>query len=493
MADGTTGLGQNQTVFDFSGIAQMGLQMDELARQRSERKSDKYKASNKDIMNEVSKVGIREVDKPFINDKYNEWMSTASEAMRTEDPAVTARARQLRSELSEVVATSQGYQKSYINGIQQMYGSDSYKNQPSMYEERLNWYNKNTAMTKDNGGQVGDAGIFFHEDLTDFAEKDVSTWAKEAVSAVKQAGTVDSYYTKEDGTKVRSVGVDKDKALANIDKQWDDFLTRQNSDDLLFENYLMSEYKGRSSFSSKEVAAMQERRKYGRELNSKYSDIKELEAAPEFRNNPIGLANAKKAFTMETEMSSMGKEVFTNAVMADIEGTRRTESKSSAGSGTDDTSKYGLYQGTDWTSVLPNVSLENVSEEAKSALRSRGSVIGTSSTKGGALRSIGKGQNTVYYEGISSVLNPDGTETYFLNKLEPSADQLQQLLDKQAEGVTGKELLDFIDFETKVVPLGAFEGDIPVGELKTMKSGASSRAKALRQQLLDEMDAEANS
>jgi len=493
MADGTTGLGQNQTVFDFSNIAAIGVQMDEMARQRKERKSDKYQAANKDIMSEVSKVGVREVDKPFINEKYNEWMSTASEAMRTEDPTVAARARQLRSELAETVATSQGYQKSYINGIQTMMNSDSYKNQPAMYNERIGWYNQNTAMTKDNGGQVGDAGIFFHEDLSDFAEKDVSTWAKEAVASVKQSATMDSYYTKDDGTEVHSVSINKDKALANVDKQWDDFLTRQNSDDLLFENYLMNEYKGRSSFSTNEIAAMQERRAMGEQLRANYSSIEELRNDNMFKNNPTALARAEKAFNMENDMSAMGKQIFTDAILADIEGTRRTESKPTKGSGSDESDKYGLYQGTTWESALPNVLLENVSEEAKAAMRTKGSVVGTSSTKGGALRSVGKGKNTVFYEGISAVVDKDGGVKYFINKLEPAEDELQQILNAQAEGKTGAEILNLVDFTTKVVPLNSFEGDIPVGELRTMKMGAQERAKKLQQQMLDEMDSAANS
>ena len=70
MANGTAGLGQDTTVFDFSRIGQTGLMMDEAKRQRKAQ----FVKDNADLYSSIDDSGIREVDMPYINEQVENAM-----------------------------------------------------------------------------------------------------------------------------------------------------------------------------------------------------------------------------------------------------------------------------------------------------------------------------------------------------------------------------------------------------------------------------------
>ena len=70
MANGTTGLGQDTTVFDFTKLGQTGLFMDEARRQRKQQ----FVKDNATLYESIDTQGIRDVDKPYINEQVENAM-----------------------------------------------------------------------------------------------------------------------------------------------------------------------------------------------------------------------------------------------------------------------------------------------------------------------------------------------------------------------------------------------------------------------------------
>ena len=483
MADGTAGLGQGTTVFDFSGIGKLGLQIDEMQRQKEEKKSAKFQRSSEGAMDGVSISGVRENDKPYLNNKYNEWMETATQAMQTEDPALLAKANTLKSELSQRVSESQSYQKSWLTGMEKTVNSTSYKQQPSMYDDRMEWYKTNTAMTDENNGQVGDDGYFFHQELIDYAPKDIVSIAGDYVGAVKQAATETTSFSGPEGGSSKTV-INEKAALESVDKQFEVFLQSENQQELLFENYMIKE-SGRSYFEPKDVKAFQDRLALGEQLKNKYTDLDALKQ--DMKDSPLQLAQAEKAWNMEAEMVAYGKDNFTKAIMANMDlGKKQSTTVKDPDAGAKDaqaeSDKYGYSGGQKWSDIVgEDADLSKVGEVPEDFS------IGKSSTKGGALRSFGKGKNATYYEGLSAMISPDfevdeegnvvdGEIRFLLNTRVPAESDLEQIIQAQKDGKTGAELLELVDFTLQPVSLGTMEGDIPKGELKMMKKLAIQEA-----------------
>lgn len=482
MANGTEGLGQPKHVFDFSGIGELGLQIDQMQEQKRERKSAKFQSAAKGATEGVQISGVRDNDLPYLNESYQEWMQTATQAMQTEDPAMLSKANAMKAKLAGDIANSQRYQQSWLGGIEKTTGSTSYKQQPSLYEERMDWYKQNTAMTKDNQGQVGDAGFYFHQELIDYAPKDIVTWSKDYVGAVKQAATDTTSFSGPEGGSSKTV-INEKAALESVDKQWNVFLQREDNNELLFENYMVKET-GRSWFEPNDVAQFQQRLELGQELKSKFNSIDDMRQS--MKNSPLQLAKAEKAWNMEQEMVDYGKEVFTEGIMANMDLGKKqsvTIKDPNAGkTGESEFDKYGYSQGQTWEEVLGEDAILDEAGEVPQDYS-----IGKASTKGGALRSIGKGKNATYYEGLSAVVSPDfevdedgnvvdGEISWLLNTRVPAAGELQQLIEGQKQGLEGADLLEFVDFDLKPVPLSTMEGDIPRGELRIMKQLAIKQA-----------------
>ena len=74
MAQGTAGLGQDSTVFDFSNIGRQGLMLDEVKYQANAR----FKKDNIDLYNDIDDSFIRDVDAPFLNQQVEEYMKLAT-------------------------------------------------------------------------------------------------------------------------------------------------------------------------------------------------------------------------------------------------------------------------------------------------------------------------------------------------------------------------------------------------------------------------------
>lgn len=486
MANGTAGLGQNATVFDFSGIAEFGLQVDAMAQQRAEKKSAKFQAGNKDLLDPMSKVGIRDIDKPFIEKKYAQFMDASTEAYRTEDAAAAQKARAMKAELAELISTSQAYQKSWIDGQASTYNSESYKTEPQMYEERMEWYKNNTAMNEQNGGAVGDAGFFFHTELTDYAPKDINAEALAIAGQVKNASYDQTSTPNSEGGNTSVKTFNEDKYAQNMEIQWNNFLNTENADALLFENYMIKEYGGRSKFDPKEVKAMKDRLAYGKQLRSQgYESVDDIYESNEF--SPLEKAKAVKAFAMEDDMLSMGREIFESTVYGAIqEGTQYSKTKGSGGGdGQSEEAKYGANMGTTFEQLLGTQA-----DTSKIAGFQEGTALGMSSTKSGATKSIGKGKNETFYEGITVAIDPDGNKQYYINSWIPDASDWEKIQALRDGGATIDDIMSEVKFVLTPQPLTKFKGDIPQGELAQMVSIAEKQAEEQQQILFDLMDEE---
>ena len=482
----TAGLGQDTTVFDFSGISELGLQIDQLNEQRAQKRSAKFTAGNKDIIDGVSKAGIRDVDSPYINEKYNAWMSKASEAMRTEDPALAQEARNMRTELSDLIATSQAYEKNDMVQKNKIANSDD----PDFFTQEITQHRQATAMNADNQGAVGDAGMYFFVPKQDFVEGTMYD------AAVKSANVVTANATRtvssSDPTKSFS-STKTNRAMAEqlAGEQFDEvYINNPLGQKLAIEQYYQKKF-DTDRFTTSQTAQMNKDVEESRALNEKYGgDIEALRNDPALKNDPFALKNAEAKFNLMKDIHDKSKESFVETVMANVKFADNVSTTEKAPSGGESGSDFGQNFGQSAKAIFPNYYEKGTVNMTAAPDFEKGASFGYSSTKGGSLKSIGTGKDKIFYEGISVTLDLQGNPKYYINTLVPAAGELEQLIKAQQEGKSGAELLDLIEFEMKPQPLGSYQGDIPRGELSAMKKVAKEAADAQLESILDAMEGE---
>ena len=197
MAQGTAGLGQDSTVFDFSNIGRQGLMLDEVKYQANAR----FKKDNIDLYKDIDDSFIRDVDAPFLNQQVEEYMELATEAISSKDPATLQKAKNMRAEVSRLTATSKAARMHGTEVMSTFRGSDEYSRGRDKFETFYRQQQEATAMTSNNKGQVGEAIMFeapqfynLENGLDHYADRDAPQIRQGAVETISEG------ISRRDGT-----------------------------------------------------------------------------------------------------------------------------------------------------------------------------------------------------------------------------------------------------------------------------------------------------
>lgn len=485
MANGTTGLGLDQTVFDFSGIAEFGLQLDAMNEAKKEKKSQKFKTQYGSKLQEKPEITmVRDVDKPFLESAKNDYMEAATKAQLSEDPADAQKAVELQAELSRQIKESQMINEQDFRTLEAINASDD----PAYYKSEWETRRQETALSKEKGF-ISREDSYQYIPKKDIVSGNLYETALKDVGLVREMGTYQ--HTDESGTSV--IRFQRDKAEAKANSLYDNFTANnQLAQELNKEAYFQEKFGNIDRFTDNDVQKMNEMMNKSKEIREQYGSLKEIEEDPRLKSDPAAQRDAIELFNLPKTIDDFGRERFVSTLVEKAEVRDRTqESKASIQTGGEDPSDYGINAALSFEGLLgeeadlsqvPNV--KNMSDMA----------LGKASTKGGTLKSIGKGKNTVYYEGITAVIPKNakfdkdgklisGEVEYLLNTRVPAEDELSQIIALKEEGKSTQEIFNLIDFKLTPVPLGTMRGDIPQGQLAAMQRLALQEAKRAHEAL----------
>ena len=461
MANGTAGLGQASTVFDFSGIAQLGLQIDQINEAKAEKKSAKFQAGNKDLQEATSLAGIRDVDRTYLQAKLNEFQDLSAKAYRTEDPSVAQQARALKSEIAERVAVSSTLQKNDFaesGKFAETEDSEYYKNQ-------LESHRQATAMTKDNNGLIDPVAVKY----TFIPEKDlIKGTLVDAVnpylSAVKETatGTADGV-TKTSPTQV--------KRLAN--EKYDAFSTTNEGKLLVKESFFMNKFDIKR-FKESDVKRMEEMLSISEQLQSQFDNEQQIEEA--YKNDPAKMREAKSLFNLKKEMDDYGRETFVTEVVARTGLTDR-ETKTEEGPSAYDKLKgqMALSSGGDLASAVTNFSVSTSTVPKGFDVNQP---VGYASVPNMGLKASTKGDFNKVFQGV---VYAKGGEEYAIIA-EPSDNFLQEIqklksagLDDDTYQAKAMELLSKDNYQTRMVPISNARSFVQSDYLNASRAAAKEQ------------------
>jgi hypothetical protein len=474
MANGTAGLGQDTTVFDFSRIGQTGLMMDEAKRQRKAQ----FVKDNADLYSSIDDSGIREVDMPYINEQVENAMELSALAQKTRNPEDAQKARLAMENASRLAATSRAANLQTFEAMSKFRNSDQYARDPERYEQFYREHQNATALTSNNQGQVGQAILFeaprfydLEKGMEDFIDADATT-------------AINASYERSAWSRTYSDGQQrgKDKAEINVEKKdaaiqglYESQMHGNDDFRNAIEAQVMSDYFGTTDLSMSQTARFQEMRAYGRELTEQYKDdIEALRADTRFINNPVALAQAEEAYNMENRIMERGYELYYDAVAAKAQkATNESDTRSylkRGGSGGYDANKdYALSSGSTAEEALGG----NVKIKSNAMQNLEGSRIGYSSIQGMKLRPRGTGAQKVIVGGVLAQKKSDETWEYFAIEYQPSADILTKI-EEGGDNVDAAALLAQVD--ANVVPLSSARSGIPSQEIAILQQNAFLQA-----------------
>lgn len=360
MANGTTGLGQGNQVFDFSNLGQQGLAYD--ARQYA--KKQEFAKQNASLYDGVDASGIRDVDSPYINQELENAMDLAATAQKTMSPDDAQKAKNAMARVSQLAATSKAALSQETESYTKLRETPEYIRNSNLYDVHLEDHRRSTAMTSGNQGQVGQ-GILYQAPVMYDTEKSVAQFA--AVDAEKVLrGALESTgrsITNADGTSsgFSLADVDEETKATLIKQTYGTQMESNKEFRLAVEAQFMGDLYGKEDLTDGDVKAFTQLREYGSEIRSQYSTIEDLEQAPEFANDPFARRRATQAFNLENELDAYGERVYTEAV--DPRATKGKQQKSSkdksvkggGGDGKNLLDDLALNSGTSLTGVLGNV------------------------------------------------------------------------------------------------------------------------------------------
>jgi hypothetical protein len=468
MANGTAGLGQDTTVFDFSKIGQTGFMMDEAKRQRKAQ----FVKDNADLYSSIDDSGIREVDMPYINEQVENAMELSALAQKTRNPEDAQKARLAMENASRLAATSRAANLQTFESMSKFRSTEEYGRDPERYEQFYREHQNATALTSNNQGQVGQAILFEAPRFYDL-ELGMEDYIDNNATAVINASYERSAYSKTnaDGTSRSSdvAKMNEEKKDAAIQSLYRSQMNGNDDFRNAIEAQVMSDYYGTTDLSMSQTARFQEMRAYGRELNEQFDgNIEALRQDRKFANNPVALGQAEEAFNMENSIVERGYELYYDAVAAKAQkGTNKSYSKNEraaggGGEGYDPNKDYALSKGATAEEALGGKI--KIKDNAMKNLD--GSTVGYSSVMGMKLRPRGSGSKKVIVGGVLAQKKSDDTYEFFAVEYQPSADILQKI----ADGADASEYLT--QMEANVVPLSAASAGIPAGEIAQLKQNA---------------------
>ena len=475
MANGTTGLGQGNQVFDFSNLGQAGLAYD--ARQYA--KKQEFVKQNASLYDAVDASGIRDVDSPYINQELEKAMELASTAQKTMNPEDAQRAKNAMAAVSQLAATSKAALTQETETYGKLRETPEYARNSTLYTDHLNQHRQSTAMTSANQGKVGQ-GILYQAPVMYDTEKSVAQFA--AVDAEKVLrGALES----SGRTVTNADGTSKGYSLADVDEKVKADLiaqtygTQMESNKefrLAVEAQFMGDLYGKEDLTDGDVQAFTQLREYGNEIRSKYRSVEDLEADPEFANNPFARRRAVQAFNIENELDQYGQRVYTEAVdPRATKGKQSKSSKSDAKSGGNNDGKsllddLALNSGTSVSDVLGNVKIKGAVPNMANQQ------VGYASAPKTKAYSSGSGEQRIVTGGL--IAQKVGNRVkYFAVEYKPSEDIMTKVKELEASGASENAISALLQkTDATLTQIQGGYSRIPSGDLKLMKTAALREA-----------------
>lgn len=483
--NGTAGLGQGTQVFDFTGIGRQGLMLDD----RKEAKEQAFFDRNKTLYDPIKADGIRAVDAPYINQQLENAMELSAKATQTKDPADIQAAKAARSRVASLTQTSVTAREEAYKVDNEIRKSPQWERDPDRFNQHLEEFERQTAMTEANGGNVAMEDVLYKaptfydldKNLTDFVNAD----AQKILQGSYESSA--SSVQNEDGTgKSSSIAkVNEEKRNELISQNYEAQINSNNDFRNAVDAQFMAEFFNTTDVSTDQVSQFNALVEMGKELPNQYGSIEEMEADPRFQRDPRALRLAKRAWNIEEERDKRGFEMYRDAVLAKAvkgkqESFKRDESKS-GGSGTDKAINYAKSNGTSAASALGG----NAKITSNAMKDFTGQSIGYSSVEDMKLRKRGSGTEQVLVGGVMAQMGSDGKVIgYYAVEYKPSPDILAKI--ERSEDVSG--YLDKMD--TRIVPLDNARAGLFEGEIETLKANALAEAKSLMD--FDDKDSENN-
>ena len=473
MANGTAGLGLNTQVFDFSGISELGLQIDQINEAKAEKKSAKFQAGNKDLSTGVDMSGVRSVDKPFLQKKTQEFMDLSAQAFRTEDPAVAAQARELKSQISERVQISSTLQSSDFQEVGKFRESED----KDYYLNELSEHSKATAMTEENPNIDPTQARYIYVPSKDLIKGSLSDEAIKYSSVISQNATISRSVTDKKGASTAFTRTDKEVAAAEADKAYDSWSNTAEGSIYVKEAFFQQKFGGIERFESRHTVEMTKMIAESEEVIQNYKDggIEAIEQ--DYAQDPKEMRRVKELYNLKKDMDDFGREQFTTAALSKVTYkdtyTTRAEQEIKAG-GASTLDEMALSVGNSLSDAVPTLSDAKLPADFNTNQK-----FGYASVPKQALKSSSKGEFDRVVQGF---VYGDDKKFYAVVNI-PDKVTLEDLasLGEQFEAGSEEfqsramEILSQGNYKTELVPASKASAYITSGAMKSSKAAAKEQ------------------
>lgn len=463
MADGTTGLGQPTTVFDFSGIAQLGLQIDQINEQRAQKRSAKFEASNKDIMDTqgISLGKVRDVDRAYLQKKLNEFQDLAAQAYRTEDPAIAQQARALKSQIAERVSVSATLQSNdFAESAKFAEAEDR-----GYYINQLNQHRQSTAMTDENDGLIDPVAVkYTFVPERDLIKGNLADATATYVGAVKETATT----TTAEGTTRTS----RDRVLSEANKKYDVFSQTAEGKLYVKEAYFQDKF-GIERFKESDTVRMEEMIAASEQLHTQFDNVEQIQEA--YKNDKARAREMTELFNLKNDMDDWGRNKFVTELEARIGYADRQAKKAEGPSKYEELrGKMALSSGKSLSEAVANF---EVTEDSVPEGFDATKAVGYASVPNMGLKASAKGEFNKVFQGV---VHSDGEEYAII--AEPSDNFIQEINALKEAGITGEafqakalELLSKDNYETRMVPIAQAQSLVQSEFLSASRTAAKEK------------------
>lgn len=482
MAQGTAGLGQDQAVFDFSNIGKQGLMLDEVKYQRKAR----FAKDNASIYEDIDDSFIRDVDRPYLSARIEEYMELSAKAISSQDSDLAQQASNMKSELSRLTATSKAARTQGTAAFSELQQSDEYARSGAPYNTHYQEHTKATAMTANNKGQVGEAILYtppnfytLDESVDDFATKHANSIIKASMESRS------SSVSNADGTgSSRSTQIQNEEARTKIiGDTYQTMMANDASFNAAIDAQLVSDYFGTKDITNKQVGQWNAIKDYGESLRDPkgeygFQSIEEIAQHGAFKNNPNKLAQAQKAFNIENESYEKGLKMYGDAVrakstVASSISTKKDNSKTRTSDGGGVSSgDMALNTSKTIKGLLGDVKMTvgGVPEALNNRIQAKGSTLGYASVPNMKLQASGSGTQKVVISGFVSSRNEAGEFVRYAVQYKPSPDVIEKM-------ERGENISDYLQkMDASLVPLDQARSRVLRKYVQPMMDAADKQA-----------------
>lgn len=491
MATGTEGLGLPSTVFDFSGIAEKGLEMEQLR----QKKREQFAKDNAFLYDTPDTTLIRDVDSPFINEQAEKAMELNTRAVQTKRPEDIQAARNQMALVSRTVAESRLSRQSYEKAWAEIVKTPEYKRDATMFDRYNQAWAEQTAMTSENKGKVGEALVYQQPVFYEQPEKNLTYFVEQHASDVIRGASesTDTGVSRADGTgwKKGWKGLDQVTRNQMISDSYDANMAKDTEFQQAMEHQVMARYFGTTDLQVNQVARFNEMKEYGDALRQKgYESVEDLRNDSNFANNPRALRMAEEAFTLEAKIDEMGRAIYSEAMRLNTEVGEQTSSfidqtPTADGDGGSDR-QVAINRGKDITGLLgSSFSLAQVQDaqgnminDMPKRLNERiaqdGSALGWSSAPNLSKKGIGTGSQGIITGGLISSRDKNGNVEYYVVEYKPSKDAWSKL-------EASDDIQSWLaQTDARIVPLSEARGRILEKDLELMKQKSDNESLSLQ-------------